>query len=188
MYHCTDDSCEPKQSFQLPKPSNKDQAIIDAFIGYDHSFGDHSNQLENEVNMQAEEIEYSEYVESIVQLVNLFKNTVIMSELQSKDDWNKNLPDQLKNNKEIPGINFLDYHKMENIVVSKGLTKEQWNRLLCLSLIANDNAELTKISKKHLQKARDMAIRLLEKEQQSVVFALVHAIEKYMPKEYFTEN
>jgi hypothetical protein len=186
-HYCTDKSHEQKRSVQTPMTNISDETIIHAFIGYEHHFGDHLEQLDHEADLQVQEIEFSECLEFVVQLVDLFKHNVIMSELQCKDDWNENLQHQLKKNKGITGNNFLD-HKVEKIALTKGLTKDQWDRLLYLTLTTSDSTEITKVSKKHLQKVHDMASRLLENEQQTVIFALINAIEKYMPEKYFTEH
>jgi len=172
---------------EFPKPNTKDETIISAFIGYDNSLDDHLEQFEHEADIQAQQMELNECFEFVVQLVNLFKNTVIMSELQCENDWHENLRHQLKNNKGTTGNSFLD-HKAEEIALSKGLTKEQWNRLLYLTLTTGDTTEITKVSKKHLQKVHDMVSRLFESDLQTITFALINAIEKYMPKKYFTEN
>jgi hypothetical protein len=185
--HHPDKSHEQKQTLQSSKASIDDETIIHAFIGYEHNFGDHLEQLEHETDVQAEQIEISECIEFIVQLVNLFKHTVIMSELQYENDWHDNLQHQLKNNKGITDNSFIG-DKVEKIAVSKGLTKEQWDRLLYLTLTVSDSTEITKVSKKHLQKVHDMVSRLFENDQQTITFALINAIEKHMPKKYFIEN
>ena len=77
---------------------------------------------------------------------------------------------------------------MEKIVLSKDLTKEQWNCLLYMALSTGDSTEITKVSKRHLHKVHDMASRLLEDDEQNAVFALINAIEKHMSKKYFTEK
>jgi hypothetical protein len=110
-----------------------------------------------------------------------------MSELQYENDWHDNLQHQLKNNKGITDNSFIG-DKVEKIAVSKGLTKEQWDRLLYLTLTVSDSTEITKVSKKHLQKVHDMVSRLFENDQQTITFALINAIEKHMPKKYFIEN
>jgi hypothetical protein len=186
-HHYTDESHKQKRSLQTPMTNISDKTIIHAFIGYEHHFGNHLEELDHEADLQVQEIEFSECLEFVVQLVDLFKHNVIMSELQSQDDWNENFQHQLKKNKGTTGNSFLD-HEVEKIALSKGLTKEQWNRLLYLTLITSDCTEITKVSKKHLQKVHNMASRLLENEQQAIIFALINAIEKHMPKKYFTEH
>lgn len=187
MHHCKDESHRSKQSLQSPKPSIHDKRIILAFIGYDQDFTDHLDRLENEINIQTTQIEFNQFLEFIVQLVELFKHTVILSELQFEHDWHENLYHQLKSNRGITGNSFLN-HKIEKIALTKGLTKDQWNRLLYISSITKSNTEINKTSKKHLQHVYDMATRLLENDQQIRIHALIHAIEKYMPEKYLTEN
>lgn len=172
---------------QSPKTIINKETIIQAFTGYENTVGDQLERLEREIDIQAQQMDLNECNEFVVQLVDLFKHTVIITELERQNDWHEKLRHQLKPNKGISGNTFLD-HKVEKIAISKGLTKEQWDRLLYLTLTTDDCTEITKTSKKHLQKVRDMATRLLEGDQQSIIFALINAIEKYMPKKYFTEK
>ena len=137
---------------------------MDDVIGY---------QFEQNADMQIQEMEVKECFGYIVQLVNMFKHTVIMSELQNEIGIN--------------GDEFFNY-QFEKIVLRKGLTIDQWNRLLHITLATCDGIEITKISKKHLEKVHAMVSRLLDDDQQIIIFALINAIEKYMPRKYFTEK
>ncbi|CAF3544018.1 unnamed protein product [Rotaria sp. Silwood1] len=144
-------------------------------------------ELEREADKQSVEVELSDYIEFVSQLVDLFKHTVIIPELQSKHNWHDHVGDHLKRNKGITGNSLLD-DKIEQIVIEKGLTKEQWKRLLYINFTAGDTLEMIKVSKSHLKKVHDMTTRLLVGEEQTPVLALIHAIEKHMPKSHFTER
>ena len=167
--------------------NSSDETVINSILGYEYNFEDQLKQLEHDADVHAQEMELNECILYIAQLVELFKHTIIMSELENEHDWHEDHRQQLKNNKGFTGDHFLD-HKMETIVLSKGLSKEQWNRLLYLTLTTTDAVEITTVSKKHLRKVHDMAARLLDNDQQKDIFALINAIEKYMPERYFTHN
>jgi hypothetical protein len=164
-----------------------DETMINAILSYEHNFGDQLKQLEHDAGIHSQEMELNECLLYIVQLVELFKHTVITSDLENKHDWDEHHRHQLKSNKGFTGDHFLD-HQMETIALTKGLSKEQWNRLLYLTLTTTDTVEITNVSKKHLQKVHDMSARLLESDQQKGIFALINAIEKHMPEKYFTHN
>jgi hypothetical protein len=72
--------------------------------------------------------------------------------------------------------------QMENVAVRLGLTKEQWHRLLYLHFTAGDSSELAKVDRAHLEKVHGMASRLLEVDEQKLVFALIDAVDKHLSK------
>ncbi|CAF4796823.1 unnamed protein product [Rotaria sp. Silwood1] len=163
------------------------ESIINSITGYENDLGDRLERLEREAGMQAQQIELNECLECIAQLLDLFKRTVITSELQNQNDWHYNIRQQLQQHNGVTGNRLLD-DKVEKIVINKGLTKEQWNCLLYMALSTGDKVELTKVSKKYLQKVRDKASRLLETGEQNAVFALINATEKFISKNYSTEK
>ncbi|CAF3435994.1 unnamed protein product, partial [Rotaria sp. Silwood2] len=117
-------------------------------------------ELEREADRQSIEVEFNDYAEFVSQLVDLFKHTVIIPELQSEDNWHDNVGHHLKQDKGITGNSLVD-DKIEQIVIKKGLTKEQWKRLLYINFTAGDTLEMTKISRSHLKKVHEMTSRLL---------------------------
>ena len=135
--------------------------------------------------MHSRQTELNECLEYVAQLVDLFKHTVITSELQHQNDWYKDTQHNLQQHKGITGNRLLD-DKIENIVINKGLNKEQWSCLLYIAFSNSDAMEISKVNRKHLQKVHNMALRLLEDDEQNAVFALINAIEKHMSKQYFT--
>ncbi|CAM4869802.1 unnamed protein product [Rotaria socialis] len=156
---------------------------INTITGYAYDFG---NRLERETDLQAQQIELNECIEFVTQLVDLFKRTVITVELQSQNDWHNDTRQHQEQHNSVTGGNRLLDDKVEKIVIRKGLTKEQWSCLLYMLLSTDDMVELAKISKKHLKKVRDKALRLLEDDEKSGVFALINAIKKHVSKIYFT--
>jgi hypothetical protein len=151
---------------------------------YGSVFKDKIEQLERDADMQSEQVELNDFGEFVSQLIDLLKHTIIIPELQSEIDWHEDIEHQLKRNKGITGNGLLD-DKVDQIAVRKGLTKEQWRRLLYVRLIAGDSLEMTKVSRSHLKKVHDMASRLLEDEERTTVFALVDTIEKHIPRSHF---
>jgi hypothetical protein len=145
-----------------------------------------AEKSEREANMQSKQSELNDCVEFVSQLVDLLKHTVIIPELQSEDDWHDDIGHQLKRNKGTIG-NSLD-GKVEQIAVRKGLTTEQWRQLLYVNLTAGDYLEMTNVSRSHLKKVHDMASRLLEGEERTTTFALIDAIERYMPSSHFIDK
>jgi hypothetical protein len=128
-----------------------------------------------------------ECLEFVAQLVDLFKRTVIKTELQKQSDWHNDTQNRLQQSKGATGNRNLD-DKIEKIINSKGLTKQQWNNLLYMALSTDESTEINKVSKKHLQKVHDMVSRTLDDDEQNAVSALINAIETYMPKNYLTEK
>jgi hypothetical protein len=182
-----DKSPTPKHSRQSTNTSLDNEVIINSITGYENDLSDRLQKLERDAEIQARQIELNECLEFVAQLVDLFKRTVVTSELQNQEDRHNDIGNQLTKNKSTTGNRLLD-DKVEKIALSKGLTKEQWSCLHYMALSTGDNTEITKTSKKHLHKVHDMASRLLEDDEQNAVFALINAIEKYMSKKYFTEK
>jgi hypothetical protein len=154
---------------------------------YESWFKDNIERLEREADVQSKQNELTDCVEFVSQLVDLLKHTVILPELQSENDWHDDIEHQLKRNKGSTGDIHLD-DKLERIAISKGLTKEQWRALLYVNLTAGDTLEMITMTRNHLKKVHDMASRLLEREEQLAVFALINAIEKYMPESHFIDK
>jgi len=183
----TDKSHTAKQSLQTTNTTLDHETIISSITGYENDLRDRLEKLEQEAERQARQIELGECLEFVAQLVDLFKHTVVTSELQDQDDWHNDTQNYLQKHRDSTGNRFLN-DKIEKIAISKGLTKEQWGCLLYLTLNTGDTVEITKVSKKHLQKVYDMSSRLFEDDEQNAVFALINAIEKHMAKKYFTEK
>ena len=154
---------------------------------YESWFRDNFERLEREADLQSKENEYNDCVEFVSQLVDLLKHTVILPELQSEEDWHDDIEHQVKRNKGSTGNSLLD-DKLEKIVISKGLTREQWRALLYVNLTAGDTLDMITVTRDHLKKVHDMASRLLDQEEQLAVYALVNAIEKYMPESHFIDK
>jgi hypothetical protein len=177
----------PKQSLQPPNRSIDNETLINSITGYENDLRDRLEKLEHDAERQARQIEYGECLEFIAQLVELFKHTVVASELKNQNDCHNDTRNHLEQHKSISGNRLLD-DKVENIVISKGLTKEQWSCLLYVALSTGDTVEITKVSKKHLHKVHEMASRLLEDVEKNAVIALINAIEKHMATKYFIEK
>ncbi|CAF1038100.1 unnamed protein product [Rotaria sordida] len=180
-------SSKTKQSLQNNHKSTDHETIINSITGYENDLGDRLELLEREAGVQAQQIELNECLECVAQLVDLLKRTVITSELQNQNDLHNDTRHHLQQHKGITGNRLID-DKVEKIVINKGLTKEQWNCLLYMALSTDETIELTKVSKKHLQKVRDKALRLLDADEQSAVFALITATEKYVLKNHSIEK
>ncbi|CAF3338009.1 unnamed protein product [Rotaria socialis] len=162
------------------KNNNNNNSRQSAFI-------EEMKELEREADKQSVEVELSDCVEFVSQLVDLFKHAIIMPELEPEDDWHDDVRRQLKRKKGTTGNSLLD-DKIERIASEKGLTKEQWKSLCYINFTAGDTLEMTTVSRSHLKKVHDMASRLLVGEEQAPVFALVDAIERYMPKNHLTQR
>lgn len=176
-----------EQSVQSNYAKVDNETIINSITGYEKNLGERLQRLEFEAGMQAQQIELNECIERIVQLVDLFKRTVITDELKNQDDWHGDTQRHLKQYKGVTGNRRID-EKVEKIVMRKGITKEQWNCLLYMVLSTDDTVELTKVSKKHLQKVRDKVLRLIEGNEQSAVCALIDAIEQHMSKNFLVDK
>jgi hypothetical protein len=143
--------------------------------------------LEREAVVQSKQVELNDCIEFVSHLVDLFKQTVILPELQSENDWHDDVGHRLKRNKGSTGNSHLD-DKVEKIAIKMGLTKEQWNILLYVNITAGDTLDMNKVTRNHLKKVHDMTSRLLEGDEQITVFALIDAIEKHMPKNHYNER
>jgi hypothetical protein len=176
-----------KQSSPTTKTNINSDTFMTGITGYEYDLGDKLEQLERTADMQSQQLELGECLEFVAQLVDLFKHTVITYELQNENDWHNDAQHHLKQHKGATDNRHLD-DKVEEIVINKGLTKEQWSCLLYIALSNGDAVEISKVTKKHLQKVHDMASRLLENDEKNAVFALINAIEKHMSKKYFTEK
>ncbi|CAF4234583.1 unnamed protein product, partial [Adineta steineri] len=53
---------------------------------------------------------------------------------------------------------------------------------------AGDSLDMINVSKSHLKKVHDMASRLLEPEEKAAAFALIDAIERYMPEDHYIDR
>ncbi|CAF0750303.1 unnamed protein product [Adineta ricciae] len=153
---------------------------------FEYEFDKSIEELEREVDLQSKEEELNSCVEFISQLVDLMKHTIIIPELQSKHDWDDGHEHQLKRNKGSSGNSLLD-DRVQLIVMEKGLSTEQWKRLLYLNFTAGDTLEMISVSRAHLKKVHDMAVRLLEGEEKETALVLIDAITKYMPEEYYID-
>lgn len=186
--HNTTDKCHTtKPSLQTTNRSIDNDIMINSITGYEKDLQEKLAQLEREAERQAEQNELVECLEYVAQLVALFKHTVVTTELQNQNDWHHDTQSHLQKNKGVTGNRLLD-DKVENIVINKGVTKEQWSCLLYMALNTGDTIDITKVSKKHLHKVHDMASRALEDTEKNAVFALINAIEKHMTNQHFTEK
>jgi hypothetical protein len=189
--HTTHDSTDQtgagRPSVQTKKTNLNNEAIINSLTGYETNLGDQLEKLEREAELQARQIELSECLEFVAQLVDLFKHTIVTCELQNQNDWHSDTRHQLQQYKGVTGNRLLD-EKIEKIAISKGLTKQQWTCLLYMAINTGETVEISNVSKKHLKKVHDKALRLLEDDEQDAVLALVNSIEKYMSKTHFTEK
>jgi hypothetical protein len=183
----TEKAHTPKQSLQIPNRSIDNETLINGITGYENDLRDRLEKLEHDAEREARQNEYGECLEFIAQLVELFKHTVVASELQNQNDCHNDIQNHLKRQKGVSGNRLLD-DKVENIVISKGITKEQWSCLLYMALSSGDAVEISKVSKNHLHKVHDMVSRLLEGDEKNAVLALINAIENHMAKNYFTEK
>ena len=170
-------------SKQIAKSSNGSfhsglTKISESFLAYDIEL------LEREADLQSKQIELNECIKFLSQLVDLFKHTIIIPELETADDWHDGLIHQIKRNRGTTGNTLVD-NKVEQIVLAKGLTTEQWQRLLALNFTAGDSLDMMNTSRSHLKKVHYMVSRLLENEEQKAAFALINAIEQFMPENHF---
>jgi hypothetical protein len=176
-----------KQSVRTTKTHINNETIINSITGYDNNFAKQLEQMEREAEIQARQIELGECLNYVAQIVDFFKNTVILSELHCQNDMHNDTQCHPRGQMERIGSRDLE-DKVEKIVMSKGLTKEQWNNLLCLAVNTGNGTKLTKVNKKYLHKVHDMVSRLLEGEEQTAVFALINTIDKYMSNNHFPEK
>jgi len=154
---------------------------------YAFGFKEEIEKLEREAGMQSKQVELSDCVDFVSELFKLLVHTVIIPELQRDDDWHDDFGHQLKCNKGITGDSRL-IDRVQTIAIEKGLTKEQWKQLLYINFMAGDSSEMTNVSRSHLKKVHGMVSRLLDRDEQTTVFALIDAIEKHMPESHYTEK
>ena len=182
-----DKSRSAQHSLLHTNATSDNELIINTLTGFECDLGDKLAQIDREVEMQVQELELSECLLLVAQLVELFKHTVITTALQNQNEWFNDTGDHLRKQNGATGNTLLD-RKVEQIVMDKGITRQQWNCLLYISLSNGDTSEITKVSKKQLQKVHEKAARLLEVDERDAVFALIDAIESYMSKEHFTNK
>jgi hypothetical protein len=187
MHDGTEKTRIPKQSRQTTNTSMDNQTIISSLTGYENDLGDKLERLERDAEIQVQQNELSECLMFVAQLVDLFKHSVITFELQNQSDWHDDTQHNLKQHNGVTGNRLFD-DKIEKIIINKGLTKEQWNCLLYMSLNTGDTVEITKVSQKHLKNVHEKALRLLEDNEQNAVFALINAIGKHMLKDHFIDK
>ena len=173
----------PRQSLQSKNGSLDRETVISSITGYESDLTERLEILEREAEVQSRQNELNECLEYVAQLLDLFKRTMITTELENEND----LHNDTQKHRGSSSSNHLD-DKMEKIILSKGLTKEQWSGLLFIAFNVQETTELTKVSKKHLQKVHDMALRVLDDNEQNAVTALLHAIETHMDKKYLTDK
>ncbi|UJR24647.1 hypothetical protein I4U23_006021 [Adineta vaga] len=154
---------------------------------FEYEFDKSIEEIERQADIQSKEDELSSCVEFVSQLVDLLKHTIIIPELQNKHDWHNDHGHEINRNKGITGNSFLD-DRVQQIAIEKGLTKEQWKRLLYLNFTAGDTLEMINVSKSHLKKVHDMALRLFENEEQETILALIDVINKHMPENYYVDR
>lgn len=180
-------SSTPKQSLQSKNGSLDKETIINGITGYECDLTERLEMLEREAEVQARENELNECLEYIAQLVDLFKRSIIATELENEHDCHDESQRHSQKHRGSTGNSHLD-EKMEKIILDKGLTKEQWSGLLYIAFNVQDTTELSKVNKKHLQKVHDMSQRVLDDNEQNAVTALLNAIETHMDKKYFTDK
>ena len=152
-------------------------------LGIECAYAKDLQELEREADIQYRELELSECLEYVAHLVDLFNNSVILPQLQSDHAWHDHTRDEFRRNKGVMGNHLLD-SQVEKTAIKCGLTDEQWKHLLYLNLTEGDRNDMTTVSRSHLRKVHDMAGRLLESHERDTVFALIDAIEKYIPARY----
>ena len=78
--------------------------------------------------------------------------------------------------------------QMENVAVRLGLSTEQWHRLLYVHFTAGNRSELAKVDRAHLKKVPGMTSRLLEVDEQKIVFVLIDAIDEHLCKDHLNNR
>ena len=180
-------SSTSKQSLSSKNGSLDKETIINSITGYECDLTERLEFLEREAELQARQIELNECLEYVAQLLDLFQRTVVTAELDNEHDCHNDTQRHPQKHRGSTGNSHLD-EKMEKIILNKGLTKEQWSGLLYMAFNVQETTELTKVSKKHLQKVHDMTIRVLDDNEQNAVTALLTAIETHIDKKYFTDK
>jgi hypothetical protein len=146
-------------------------------------FGTDCDRLEREADLHIKEAELNECLELVAQLVDLFRHKVILPAAQLECRWYDEQHQGLKCKRGNTGDHLFDV-QVESMAVCYGLTKEQWQQLLYLHITAGDYLEISHVTRNHLKKVHQFAIRLLESEEQAAVFALIRAVETHLPSEY----
>ena len=183
----SDASTMKKQSLSTAYKSFDYETISNTITGFENDLRDKLEELDREADVQAKKIELNQYLGYVAQLVDLFKHSVITPELQRQNDSHKDTqcrqqqPRRLYNNRSIDD-------ETEQIIITKGLTKEQWNCLRYMTLNMNDILKLTKVSKKHLRKVYEKGLCFLEDDERDAVIALINAIEKHTFNDCSTEK
>ena len=183
----TGKSQTPKQSLKSKTTSLDKDTVINSITGYENDLIERLEILEREAEMQSQQIELGECLEFVVQLVDLFKRAVIATELQNENGCHNDTSKCLPRHKSTIGNTHID-DKIEKVIISKGLTKEQWRGLHFMALSNGESTEINKVSIQHLHKVRDMVSRLLGDDEQNAASALINVIEVHMPKQYFTDK
>lgn len=156
----------------------------DSINNFESYYRHHMKDFERDADIQSHEHELQHAVELVSQLVDTLKHDIIIPALQKEHDWHHDHEHQIKRTKGRTGNSLLDDHA-QRIAMEKGLTGEQWGRLLYLNLTAGDHLENIKVTRDHLQRVHDIALRLLENEEQETVFALIDVISKHLPDSRF---
>lgn len=169
---------------RLSKKKLEETSRNSPLLAIECAFAKDLQELEREADIQYREIELSECLEYIAHLVDLFNHSVILPQLQSDHAWHDHIREEFRRNKGVMSNHLLD-SQVEKTAIQFGLTDEQWKHLLYLNLTEGDRNDMTTVSRSHLRKVHDMAGRLLEVQERDAVFALIEAIEKYMPEKYF---
>jgi hypothetical protein len=176
-----------KSTLQSKNGSLDKETIINSITGYENDLTERLEILEREAELQARQNEMGECLEYVAQIVDLFKRTIITAELEKQNELHNDTRHHLRQSKGATGNRNLD-DKIEKIIISKGLTKQQWNNLLYMALSTDESTEINKVSKKHLHKVNDMVSRTLDEDECGAVSALIKAIETHMPNKYLTDK
>lgn len=168
-----------RESLQSPSVAADSDSFINTLTGFEYDLGEKLAQIDREAEIQAQQLELSECLALVAQLVELFKRVVITPQLRTQYGWQHDAG--VTDNKLLDG-------KVEKIVAEKGLTKEQWNCLIYISYSNGDTTEITRVHKRHLRRLREKAQRLLEDGERNAVFALLKATETHMSQEHLTNN
>ena len=177
-----------KATMETSQKNDKKPILIpDPAIYIQPEIGKEFEALEREADLQAKQVELNECVEFIAQLVDMLKHNVILPKLQLESDWHDEAQAEFTRNKGTTGNRCLD-DRVEKTAMSMGLSKEQWSQLLYINLTAGDVLELKKVTRSHMKKVHDMVSRLLDGEEKTTAFALIKAIEKFMPSKYYLQK
>ncbi|CAF0911356.1 unnamed protein product [Adineta steineri] len=140
--------------------------------------------LEDLKKKSAERIKRSQQakcVELTAALVDFFGCQVISPNLSRRcGNWYHNVRNQLH-------LDNINVHRselvqqVEEIAISKGLSKEQWQSLIYLSLSMGESECMNTATSEQLKEVRDMS-SVLEEDDHKTVCALVDAIDKHVKK------